>query len=148
MTFNYNDYFVGIFFIPLILIVFSVLIFSVCLIYVFKYKALKERNSTLRLFVFTVFALIALISGLNQVNYMIYYDTESDTQQYVGEVTKISDVSYPPRFFYNDEIVSPKFVYIDSQEYYIMYIGEIEVGDIVTIDYLTNSKIILEIKRN
>ena len=50
------------------------------------------------------------------------------------------------RFHYNGNLVYPKYITIEDEEYFIMYTGVFEVGDVVEITYLPKSKIVLEIQ--
>ena len=39
------------------------------------------------------------------------------------------------------------YIYIEGQEYYIMCIGDIKIGDKVEVEYLPKSKVILSINK-
>ena len=52
------------------------------------------------------------------------------------------------KYSYNNDVNSfARHISIDGEVYYIMYIGDIKIGDKVEVEYLPNSKIILSINK-
>ena len=61
-------------------------------------------------------------------------------------ITAIEFARGTTKMFYDGQLASPDYITIEDQEYFIMHVGEYEIGDEVIIFYLPKSKVILEIK--
>src|SRR3989339_413282 len=137
MNFEYSDYYNKLYEMPLItIIIASLMIFgsiSALIIGISKHRKVN------------IYILGLLVSGLNGLNVEIKHDNPTETIQLNGIISDIRTVSNPPRFYYEDQIVIPKIITINDQEFYCMTIGTIDVGDNVEILYLENSKVVLSI---
>ena len=49
------------------------------------------------------------------------------------------------KYVYNNKAVFAQYIIIDGEKFYIMYTGDLEIGDEVTFEYLPKSRIILNI---
>lgn len=75
-------------------------------------------------------------------------EKETDKINVIGEVDRIKNTYGINKYSYNNEANSfAYYIYIEGQEYYIMYIGDIKIGDIVEVEYLPKSKVILSINK-
>jgi len=147
MNFEYSDYYNKLYEMPLItIIIASLMIFgsiSALIIGISKHR--KVNIYILGLLLSCAFSFILLVTGLNGLNVEIKHDNPTETIQLNGIISDIRTVSNPPRFYYEDQIVIPKIITINDQEFYCMTIGTIDVGDNVEILYLENSKVVLSI---
>ena len=76
----------------------------------------------------------------------LFTEKEQDAINDVGTITKITRTYGNNKYSYGDEKnVYASYVYIDDEKYYIMYIGDFNIGDEVEFEYLPKSKIILSI---
>lgn len=74
-------------------------------------------------------------------------EKETDKINVIGEVDCIKETYGINKYVYKDENSFAYYIYIEGQEYYIMYIGDIKIGDKVEVEYLPKSKVILSINK-
>ena len=76
----------------------------------------------------------------------LFTEKEQDAIGDIGTITKITRTYGNNKFTYEDNHSAfSSYVYIDGEKYYIMYIGDFNVGDEVEFEYLPKSKVILSI---
>ena len=76
----------------------------------------------------------------------LFTEKEQDAIGDMGTITKITRTYGNNKFTYEDNHSAfSSYVYIDGEKYYIMYIGDFNVGDEVEFEYLPKSKVILSI---
>ncbi len=91
------------------------------------------------------FALFIIVPSFKHGIYL-FSENEQDAINDVGTITKITRTYGNNKFTYEDKHnVFSSYVYIDGERYYIMYIGDFNVGDEVEFEYLPKSKIVLSI---
>ena len=91
---------------------------------------------------------IALIIAFPSFKHGVYLFSEKENQAIadVGTITDITRTYGNNKYSYGDvKNVFASYVYIDDEKYYIMYIGDFNIGDEVEFEYLPKSKIILSI---
>ena len=140
MIFEYGVYFRDLMFGVAFLVFSSLLILCDIIMYV------RKRN--IRDFIIGIaISIFCFINAVVPFKHGIHltYEKENDKIEAVGEVTKIEKIYGISKYVYNDQNSFPCYVFIDGEEYYIMHIGNLELGDVVKIEYLPNSKIILSI---
>lgn len=145
MEFQYDEYFLNLFTIPIILIILGSFVVVGCMIDLIILNRLKFNKRFGRDIIIFVFFIALLVTGILQININIIKDDKNDFIELEGVIDSINSVSSPPRFHYNGEITMPKRIEINGKLYYIMYIEEFEVGDNVAITFLPNSYIVLSI---
>lgn len=76
----------------------------------------------------------------------LFVEKESDALINSGTITDITNTYGNNKFTYEDKhSIASSYVYIDGDKYYIMYIGDFDIGDEVEFEYLPKSKVILSI---
>jgi mRNA degradation ribonuclease J1/J2 len=76
----------------------------------------------------------------------LFSEKESNALVNSGTITDITNTYGNNKFTYeNKHSIASSYVYIDGEKYYIMYIGDFNVGDEVKFEYLPKSKVILSI---
>ena len=76
----------------------------------------------------------------------LFTEKEQDAINDVGTITKITRTYGNNKYSYGDEKnVYASYIYIDDEKYYIMYIGDLSIGDEVEFEYLPKSKVVLSI---
>ena len=92
-----------------------------------------------------LFALFIVVPSFKHGMHL-FTEKEQDAIGDVGAITKITRTYGNNKFTYEDKHSAfSSYVYIDGEKYYIMYIGDFNVGDEVEFEYLPKSKIILSI---
>lgn len=99
------------------------------------------------LIVIIVTTMITMI-GVVTINFDLMFEEEENREVLFGTISEISSVDTPPKFTYQGIPVTPKYITIDNEKYYIMYIGDFAEGDRVVIEFLPKSKIVLSIFEN
>lgn len=82
---------------------------------------------------------------MTQLRLKIILDNEHNLNTMNGEISNVSDVALPPKYYIDGSRVWPKLIEIDGETYYIMTIGDYEIGNKVIIEYLPNSNIVISI---
>ena len=92
-----------------------------------------------------IFSLFVIIPSFKH-GIHLFTEKEQDAIGDIGTITKITRTYGNNKFTYEDEHNAfSSYVYIDGEKYYIMYIGDFNVGDEVEFEYLPKSKVILSI---
>ena len=91
------------------------------------------------------FAIFMVVPSFKHGIYL-FTEKESDALVNSGTITDITATYGNNKFNYeNKHSTHSYYVYIDGDKYYIMYIGDFNIGDEVEFEYLPKSKIILSI---
>lgn len=75
----------------------------------------------------------------------LLHEKEDAKIECVGEITSFQDTGRNEKNSYQGKTTFACYVFIDGEKYYIMYKGDLEIGDEVRFEYLPKSKIILSI---
>jgi len=147
MLFDYQDYYTKLNDEPLYTIIFAtILILSLAHeIYVLIRKTKGNAKRLSFLVTASVMSIMLLFSGFNRLNLSIRKDENLPSEEMMGTITAIDDVKFPPKFYYQGHVVWPKLITIAEEQYFIMTIGDYEAGDVVVIEYLPNSKVVVSI---
>ena len=150
MKFDYEIYRSGLISQPGIFLVAGLLILVFAFLVYFKTNFVSRifrrdiyKNSA---FAYLIPVLLAFAIFLPQMNFSLIFEQEDKVVEQIGEIESINPSSNSNRFHYNGNLVYPKYITIEDEEYFIMYTGVFEVGDVVEITYLPKSKIVLEIQ--
>lgn len=141
MTFSYNDYYYNLFVIPTILIIVSLVLLVSVVISINKRSRQRVIYSLSAIITISVLFFV----GLYQLNIDLMVEDSTSTEEASGDIVKISEVLFPPKFYYMGSRVRPMIIEVDENVYYILTIGDFTLGDHVTVEYLPNSKIVLSI---
>lgn len=149
MFFDFNEYYNKLVLFPFVFIVIAVIIFVIALVSYFKHSFIVRRfNYKFDKRISIIIALLSLLIfllGYSTMNKDLLYEGIADSIQINGIITNVDGVDLPPKFTYNDIPVTPKIITVNGEELYIMFIGDFEMGDNVTIEYLPKSHIVLSI---
>lgn len=146
MVFSYNEYFEKVFIIPIIILL---IIFIDILYLLYRFRTDEKYSiGKIEIVLQVIGVVILAFVSVTQLRFGIVLDNEDSTRFINGEITDISDVRLPPKYYLNGDRVWPKLVEIDDEKYYIMAIGDFEMHDQVKIEYLNNSKIVISIIEN
>lgn len=128
-----------------------VAIFLLVLIYFLVTNKIKTFNVKYK---FLVYILLVIMSfglfydSIPTIKYGIYLlvENESSVMNSSGVITSIEDAYNSPRYYYEgNNNIRAKIITIDDKDFYIYNIGDFEVGDNVTIEYMPKSTFILRI---
>ena len=147
MYFEYNNYFNGLFVEPLIVIAISLFVIILCFIMLlvrFKNEFKFNMKHIKYIFIIVMFSYV-LFNVVDDIDLNIVKDSDVSTISIYGDIESINNISSPPRLYYQERQVLPSIILINNQEYYIMTIGDFEVGDTVAIEYLPNSYVVMSI---
>lgn len=133
---------------PLIAIIIILILFVVETILFFKKNSslgystsLKRYVASIIVFLFFLFVfLLPIKQGIHLIN-----EKENDKVKTMGEITEIRKTYGLNKYTYEGHVTYASYVYIEDERYYIMNIGEYKLGDVVIIEYLPKSKIVLSI---
>ncbi len=147
MYFEYDEYYRELYKYPLIIIIVGILAVLWIL-----YNIVKKINEDFRFEIKNIFFIIPLIFisiflylQIIILNLGIREDSNVNTEFMSGEIEYVKSVYYTTKLQYEGEVVDPSVVTINNQEYYIMTIGDFEVGDNVVIEFLPNSLVVMSI---
>ena len=148
MSFDYYDYHKMLFLGPLIAIIIILILFVVETILFFKKNSSLGYSTSLKRYVASIIAflfflfvfLLPIKQGIHLIN-----EKENDKVKTMGEITEIRKTYGLNKYTYEGHVTYASYVYIEDERYYIMNIGEYKVGDVVIIEYLPKSKIVLSI---
>jgi hypothetical protein len=91
------------------------------------------------------FAIFMVVPSFKHGIYL-FSENEQNVISDVGTINNITNTYGNNKFTYEDKHSTlSSYVYIDGERYYIMYIGDFNVGDEVEFEYLPKSKVILSI---
>ncbi len=151
MYFDYDTYYNSLVVQSGLGIIFDIFIFIIVFILIIALK----KNNKLRNKIFPIVSLAMLfipatllITHVSQFNPKLIWDERETTIYIEGKVTDVKEIKNPPRMMLKYGRANPHYITIDNQVYYIMDIYEVQKGDIVTIEYLPNSKVILYVQIN
>ena len=133
---------------PLIAIIIILILFVVETILFFKKNSSLGYSTSLKRYVASIIAflfflfvfLLPIKQGVHLIN-----EKENDKVKTMGEITEIRKTYGLNKYTYEGHVTYASYVYIEDERYYIMNIGEYKVGDVVIIEYLPKSKIVLSI---
>ena len=133
---------------PLIAIIIILILFVVETILFFKKNSSLGYSTSLKRYVASIIAflfflfvfLLPIKQGIHLIN-----EKENDKVKTMGEITEIRKTYGLNKYTYEGHVTYASYVYIEDERYYIMNIGEYKVGDVVIIEYLPKSKIVLSI---
>ena len=147
MIFDIHDYYIHLFFWPMINLFTIIMIIVGCGYGIYKYLKTKKLKHLLVSLVFLGFSLTLLNSVLYNLEYGLPLRDEKQNDAIInqGEIIRLERVKHEPRFVYEDEYSIPYIITIDGIEYYTMSAEGYIEGDIIEILYLPKSRIILEI---
>ena len=149
MSFEYNEYYETLFAVSLCLMLFSIVAIT---IYTIKYFNKHTSLKTERFPLFLAIALCVVFFTEGAVPFFthgIHLSSEKETASVIscGEITRCYKAYGLNKYVYDGKNCFAHYVFINNEKYYIMYIGDLEVGDSVSFEYLPKSKIILNIKK-
>ncbi len=150
MNFDFDTYFLNLVIVPLIFAFFGlvVLLSNITKHYRnrptqsdIKYSWMTRRMiSSIGTFIFCI--ILSLWIG----KFSLVLDNENKTETISGEILSIEEAEPRAKIKFEGEYTYQKHITINGEEYYIMTIGDFEIGDNVSIVYLPHSKIILSIQ--
>ncbi len=147
MIFEYKEYLDGLFSFPLILFMIGIALFIVGILAIFKVVKINEKHRLIRIIL--IFALVVLFTiepGIQlSKGIKLLSEKDEDTIKLSGSISSIDNDKYSPRFYYDGNSCFGSYITVNNTRVYIMDIGELEIGDQVTITYLPKSKIVLEV---
>jgi len=147
MHFEYDEYYRELYKYPLFGIIVGILGFLWI-----SYNIVKKVREDYRFKIKNIFFIVPLIFisfflylQFNFLNLGIKKDYDVNTVFVSGEIEYIRSELNSPKLQYEGEVVDPSVITINNQEYYIMTIGDFEVGDYVVIEFLPNSLVVMSI---
>ena len=147
MYFEYDEYYRELYKYPLFGIIVGILGVLWIMFYIVK-KIREDYRFEIKNLLFTVpliFILFFLYLQFYFLNLGINKDSDVNTVFVSGEIEYIRSELNSPKLQYEGEVVDPSIITINNQEYYIMTIGDFEVGDYVVIEFLPNSLVVMSI---
>ena len=150
MLFDYQQYFKILCSGSLIIIALAIVLIAMDLLSYFKnwpFKFHKNIPGTVLSMFVLLFLIIMFVFPLKHGIYL-FDEKENDKVQGSGTITEIAETYGNNKYVHDNQNVFAAYVYIDGEQYYIMYIGDFEVGDEVVFEYLPKSKVILSIDDN
>lgn len=148
MKFDYDEYFKILFTASVCLIIVSVIAIVIATIVFLKNNRTIQFDSNLKGYIVQIIMFLFLLSiaifpfkhGVHLVE-----EKENNKLEHVGVITDITRTYGNNKYFYDNKNVFASYVYIDNERYYIMYIGELKIGNKVKFEYLPKSKVILNV---
>lgn len=150
MSFEYSEYYQVLFVAALCLMVVSIVAITIhTIIYFKKCTTLNPKKFPVAFFANIVILVFFFTLGAVPFAHGIYLPNEKETARVVacGEITRYYKAYGNNKYVYDGKTCFAYYVFINNEKYYIMYIGDLEVGDSVSFEYLPKSKIILNIKK-
>jgi hypothetical protein len=150
MKFEYNDYYKMLVIASIFIMTFSLIGILINIILLIKNNGYIKFDKRIIKYLVSIVVLAFFFSlGAAPFKHGRHLITEKETDKInvIGEVDRIKETYGINKYSYNNEVNSHAYyIYIEGQEYYILYIGDIKIGDIVGVEYLPKSKVILSIK--
>ena len=148
MTFEYEHYITFLLKSPLAAVLFT----SLCiLVFGFKPKLIFPKTSGLvSNIIFRFLIVLMCLYGLYiesfSLKHGIYLVNEKEymSVEYIGSIEEIEESEQVKGYIDGEGIVICKIVTIDGEEYVFMATGDLEVGDIVNVEYLPKSRVVLK----
>lgn len=106
---------------------------------------LFRKNRKLHLYWSIISFILLCMISIRHMNKDLLFEKESDSRNTNGVITNIEPANADFKLYKDGSRIFPDYITINNVRYYIMDIGEFEVGDQVDITYLPKSKIILSI---
>lgn len=107
-----------------------------------------DKKSIINIIIFVVFVFGLVCNAIHlSYGYKIPLDKKEDAVIKEGEVLYISKAFGSPLYKLENINTRGYYINISNEKYYIMYTGELEIGDKVEFEYLPNSKVVLSIER-
>lgn len=151
MSFDYSSYYRNMVKIPFWICIIILLLFVINIIFWFSRPKLFRVSTEypfVKLLITSLIFLVIFYVNFRNFNYNYYIDRNETPINTIGVIEDIDSISFSSNFYYNGEVVSPKNITINGERYFILTIGEYNVGDNVTIYYLPNSNVVTQIKYN
>ena len=148
MKFDYQEYYKMLFVGSLVVIIVVASLLVVCSISFLKNNVPMKVNSSFGGYILNIIVLLFFLStAIFPMKHGIYLirEKETDIISNAGIITNIAKTYGINKYSYDDHTVFASYIYIDNEQYYIMYIGDLQIGDEVTFEYLPKSRIILGI---
>ena len=148
MRFDYNQYFKILFTASVCIMVSAIVAITIATVVFVKTHKTIQFDSKLMGFIVQIIMLFFLFSIAVfpfKHGFHLVEEKESDKIEYSGVITNITRTYGQNKYFYENKNVFASYVYIDNEQYYIMYIGDLEIGNEVKFEYLPKSKVILTI---
>lgn len=149
MKFDYNEYYKILFIASICIMLFSTIAILVDTIIFVKNSTQFKFDKNLLRYIIGVALLIFFFSiGFSPFRHGVHLvkEKEIDKIQCVGEITDFKKVYGNNKYVYNGQNTFAYYVFIDNEKYYIMYTGDLKIGDVVAFEYLPKSRIILNIE--
>ena len=151
MKFEYNDYYKVLVIASIVVMTFSLIGLLINLFLLIKNNGYIKFDKRIIKYLVSIVVLAFFFSlGAAPFKHGRHLITEKETDKInvIGEVDRIKKTYGINKYSYNNEVNSfAYYIYIEGQEYYIMYIGDIKIGDKVEVEYLPKSKVILSINK-
>lgn len=148
MKFDYNEYFKILFIASLFIVLFFVFILVINSIRFFKNNMPIKFDKHLGAYLSSVIVCLFFFSiAFFPMQHGIYLvkEKETDKIECTGVITDFKKTYGNNKYIYEGHTTFASYVFIDDEKYYIMYTGDLEVGDEVVFEYLPKSRIILSI---
>ena len=150
MSFEYSEYYKILFVAALCIMVVSIVAITIHTIIYFKKRTTLNPKKFPVVFLANIVILVFFFT-LGAVPFArgIYLPNEKEAARVVacGEITRYYKAYGNNKYFNDGKNCFAHYVFINNEKYYIMDIGDLEVGDSVSFEYLPKSKIILNIKK-
>ena len=149
MKFEYNVYFKVLVIASVFIMTFSIIGILINIILLIKNNGFIKFDKRIMNYFISIIIFVFLFSiGFGPFKHGIHLITEKETDKIsvIGEVDCIKKTYGINKYSYNNDVNSfAHHISIDGEVYYIMYIGDIKIGDKVEVEYLPKSKVILSI---
>ena len=150
MKFEYNEYYRMLVIASICIMTFSLIGILINIILLIKNNGYKKFDKRIIKYLVSISVLTFLFSlGAAPFKHGRHLITEKETDKInvIGEVDCIKKTYGINKYSYNDVNSFARHISIDGEVYYIMYIGDIKIGDKVEVEYLPKSKVILSINK-
>ena len=148
MKFEYNDYYKVLVIASIFIMTFSLIAILINIILLIKNNGYIKFDKRIIKYLVSIIVLAFFFSlGAAPFKHGRHLITEKETDKInvIGEVDRIKKTYGINKYSYNDVNSFARHISIDGEVYYIMYIGDIKIGDKVEVEYLPKSKVILSI---
>lgn len=148
MKFSFEYYRNNTFIWPLIgCVVFGLISVFILISLIKDKKECFDQKSIIDIIIFVVFVFGLVCNAIHlSYGYKIPLDKKEDAVTKEGEVLYISKAFGSPYYKLENINTCGYYINISNEKYYIMYTGELEIGDKVEFEYLPNSKVVLSIE--
>ena len=148
MTFEYKYYVIDLLNEPMFGFVLGSIGF---IIFIFKPnlflpKTMSKISSRISRLLFAAICILAVYDSTHSLKYGIHliYEKESMSEVHTGRINDIEDLDHVSCFVEGKGNVGCIAVDIDDEEYVFASILDLEVGDIVSVEYLPKSRVVLK----